>query len=97
MVEERTVLNDYRDFIEMLNKNKVDYLIVGVYAVIKYTNIARRSKDIDFWTKNNKRNAIRCSKAIKEFICGTIKPNDLLNKEFIYYLGRPTNRIDIFG
>lgn len=38
---------DFREFIESLNKNKVQYLVVGGYAVAFHGH-PRYTKDIDF-------------------------------------------------
>lgn len=91
-----TQLTDFKDFIDILNKHKVDYLIVGAYATIKHTNIARYSKDIDFWIKDSKDNAIKCSQAIKDFISINVNPNDLIDRNGYFTMGKEPHRIDIF-
>ena len=46
------ILNDdFRDFIEALNKNKVDYVLVGAYAVILH-GYRRTTGDMNIWVKN---------------------------------------------
>jgi hypothetical protein len=96
MVKEKPAESDYQEFIKCLNKHKVDYLIIGAYAVFKHTKIARATKDIDVWIKDNLENAEKTADAIKDFIGVTISPKDLLVKDEIYYIGRPPLRIDIF-
>ncbi len=96
MEKEKSAESEYQEFIDCLNKHKVDYLIVGAYAVIKHTKILRETKDIDFWIKDNLDNAKKTADAIKDFIGATVDPQDLLVKDEIYYIGRPPRRIDIF-
>lgn len=46
---------DFKEFIELLNEHKVNYLVIGGYAV-NYHGYPRYTKDIDFWiwqTQNN--------------------------------------------
>jgi hypothetical protein len=38
---------DFKQFIELLNKNKVKYLVVGGYA-LAFHGFPRYTKDIDF-------------------------------------------------
>jgi len=89
-------LNDFKSFIKILNKNNVQYLIVGAYATIQHTNISRYSKDIDFWIKDSEENAIKCTRAIKEFISIDIDYKKFLDKDSYYSMGIEPNRIDIF-
>lgn len=97
MEKEKQSEKDYAELIELLNKHKVDYLIVGAYAVIQHTKIPRDTKDIDFWIRDTKENAEKCSKVIKEFSGLNISPKDLLAKGSIVYLGVLPNRIDFFN
>ena len=39
---------DFKEFIELLNKNDVKYLVVGGYA-LAFHGYPRFTKDIDFW------------------------------------------------
>jgi hypothetical protein len=47
------VLNqDFREFIQSLNANKVRYLVVGGYAVALH-GYPRYTKDLDVWIERN--------------------------------------------
>jgi len=96
MEKEKSAESEYQEFIDCLNKQSVDYLIIGAYAVIKHTKIARVTKDIDFWIKDDLENAKKTAAAIKEFLGATVEPRDLIVKDEIYYIGRAPRRIDIF-
>lgn len=97
MDKEKQVEKDYAELIDLLNKNKVDYLIVGAYAVMLHTKITRDTKDIDFWIRETKENAVKCAKSIKEFSGLTVAPESLLSKDQIIFLGTAPNRIDFFN
>lgn len=97
MEKEKQVENDYRDFVELLNKHEVEYLVIGAYATIFHTNIPRETQDIDFWIRKTDENADRCVKAIKEFCGLEINKNDLLGEKEIFFIGTAPNRIDIFN
>jgi hypothetical protein len=96
MEKEKSAESEYQEFINCLNKHKVEYLLIGAYAVIKHTRIARMTKDIDFWINGNLENAKNTAAAIKDFIGIEVEPKDLIVKNEVYYIGRPPRRIDIF-
>jgi hypothetical protein len=48
---------DFKEFIALLNKNKVEYLIVGGYAV-GLQGYPRYTGDIDIWIRTNKVNSV---------------------------------------
>jgi hypothetical protein len=57
---------DFKEFIALLNKNNVRYLIVGGYA-FSYHAEPRYTKDIDFFIDNSETNAEGLLKALAEF------------------------------
>lgn len=87
---------DFEDFLEALNKNLVEYCIVGAYAV-GYHAEPRNTKDIDIMVRDTKENAEKILKAINDFGFGSlnIKIDDLTAKDTIIQLGYAPNRIDI--
>ena len=87
---------DYREFIELLNKNDVKFIVVGGYAVAQYGYV-RYTGDIDFWVKPEKSNAEKVVKTLLEFGFGSIDVTvmDLLKEDEIIQLGYPPQRIDI--
>ncbi len=87
---------DFREFIELLNENKVRYLVVGGYAVA-FHGYPRYTKDLDVWVELSQDNANKIIEALKEFGFGSLglKPEDFLESDQIIKLGYPPNRIDI--
>ena len=45
---------DFREFLESLNENNVEYLIIGGYAVAFHGH-PRYTKDIDIWVSADKK------------------------------------------
>src|SRR3989339_213394 len=87
---------DFVDLIESLNKHKVEYCIIGAYAVNYYTE-SRNTKDIDFLVRPTIDNLKKTYQALKDFGF-TIQdptPEELLKTKEILWLGRIPNRIDI--
>lgn len=91
------VLNkDFRDFIELLNANGVEYLIVGGYAV-GFHGYPRYTKDLDVWILVSHENANRVMESLSQFGFGDVglKNEDFLKLDEFVQLGFPPNRIDI--
>jgi len=54
---ESALLNpDFRDMLSILNEEKVEYLVVGAYALAGYGN-PRATKDLDLWIRCSEENA----------------------------------------
>ncbi len=87
---------DFKEFIELLNRNKVKYLIVGGYA-LAFHGHPRYTKDIDVWIEIGKTNAENLLKVLDEFGFSSlgITIEDLVTPEVIIQLGNPPNRIDL--
>lgn len=87
---------DFKEFLELLRKNNVKYLIVGGYAVNFY-GYSRYTKDLDIWIWIKKQNIHSLLKSLKEFGFGSLNlnPNDFSDPNNIIQLGFPPYRIDI--
>ena len=87
---------DLREFVECLNSNKVEYLVVGALAV-SWHGFPRYSADIDFFLRASHRNAERVLQAIRQFGFGSldITVDDLVTPGRVIQLGREPNRIDL--
>jgi hypothetical protein len=87
---------DFKEFIELLNKNKVQYLIIGGFAFSFYAE-PRFTKDIDILIGQTKENAKKLVACIKDFGFSDL---DLTEKDFlesnqVIQLGVAPLRIDI--
>ena len=91
---------DITEFIRLLARYKVRYLIVGGEAVI-YHGLARNTGDVDFFFDPTPMNAGRLFRALKAFWKGPIpgidKSEDLLEPRAVFQYGSPPHRIDIMN
>jgi len=87
---------DFQDFLRLLNSHRVEYLLIGGYAV-GYFGYPRATADMDIWIAMNPANAEKIVTVLKEF--GFSPPDlstDLFLKEWqIIRLGVPPVRIEI--
>jgi len=76
--------DDFRDFIQCLNLNKVRYLLVGGWAVGMHGH-PRATKDIDFLiaVENNNLEALR--NALLAFFCIAIIPDKLCKNFSVFF------------
>ncbi|MGB4870170.1 MAG: hypothetical protein WBP47_08970 [Candidatus Promineifilaceae bacterium] len=91
------ILNqDFKEFVQSLNNNRVRYLIIGGYAVAFHGH-PRYTKDLDIWIESNQNNAQRLLDALAEFGFGALDLDiaDFLEPGQIIQLGYPPNRIDL--
>ena len=87
---------DFKEFIGLLNAHKVQYLVVGGYAVAVH-GFPRATGDIDFWVNPVTENASRIVKALTDFGFGALDVNteDFLKEDYVVQLGYPPYRIDL--
>lgn len=76
--------SDFRDFIKTLNKNHVEYILVGGYAVILH-GYRRTTGDMDIWVNTTKENYTKLLKTYIEFGLPTtdFTADNFLNNEDI--------------
>lgn len=87
---------DFREFIQSLNDNRVRYLVIGGYAVALH-GYPRYTKDIDIWVEMSCENAARLLSALAQFGFASLnlKPEDFMVPDQVIQLGYPPNRIDL--
>ena len=90
--------DDFRDFIDALNKYEVEYLLVGGYAVI-LNGYRRTTGDMDVWINVTPANHKKLIKAFLYFGLPTVditEKNFLNNNEIeVFTYGLPPVSIDI--
>lgn len=91
---------DVLDFLMLLYKHDVKYIIIGGEAVIYYGH-ARLTGDIDFFYERGPHNIKRLFNALLEFwdndIPGLKTKNELVEKDIVIQFGVPPNRIDLLN
>ena len=89
---------DFKEFLLLLSQNKVEYMVVGGYAVA-FHGYPRYTGDMDIWINSTKENAEQLVKAIDEFgfDAGPLKILDFEQEVIAFHLGTPPIRIDIIN
>ncbi len=87
---------DFREFIELLIKNKAEYLVVGGYAVGVHGH-PRYTGDLDIWLNPNPENAELILKSVNEFGFSSfnLTISDFTKPGNVIQLGYPPLRIDL--
>jgi 2'-5' RNA ligase len=91
-----TLATDFKDFINLLNKHQIEYLVVGGYAMA-FHGRPRFTGDLDIWIKVSESNAEKMLTVLKEFGFSSLgySKEDFLKDNIINQIGYPPLRIDI--
>jgi predicted nucleotidyltransferase len=86
----------FREFLELLERHKVEFLIVGGYAVGLH-GFPRYTGDLDVFVAISRANAAQLVKAFADFGFSDLKlsENDFLTNETIVEIGREPVKIQI--
>lgn len=89
---------DVQEFIKLLAKHDVRYVVIGGVAVIYYGSL-RLTGDIDFFYESSEENAAKLFSVLKEFWRGKIPgiehKEELIGEDIVIQFGLPPNRIDL--
>ena len=89
---------DFTDFLNALNNNRVDYILVGGYSVIIH-GYNRTTGDMDIWVRKTLDNYTKLVAAFQEFkmpVFDMSEINFLNNQEMdVFSFGKPPVSIDI--
>lgn len=90
------VEKDYEELLELFNKHKVKYCIIGSYALAFYAR-PRYTKDLDLLVENSSKNANRILNALDDFGFGSLQlsQSDFTEPGQIIQLGYEPVRIDL--
>lgn len=89
--------DDFRDFIESLNKNEVKYVLVGGMAVI-LNGYIRSTGDMDVWVEKTNANYSKLQLAFRNFgmpVFDMTRERFLSDKHDVWSFGRDPVRIDL--
>ena len=91
-----TLPPDFKEFLQLLNDHKVDYLLVGGYAVALHGYV-RYTGDMDIWVMTSEENAAKVVKALKDF--GVPQAEELQNifllEKRVLGMGMPPYKIEV--
>ena len=87
---------DFRDILSAFCEEKVEFMLVGAYAVAAH-GVPRATGDIDLWVKRSNENAERVWTALKKFGAplSDLTKDDLTSLGTVIQLGVTPRRIDI--
>jgi hypothetical protein len=87
---------DFRELLKIFEKHKIRYLVVGGYAVMKYSE-PRFTKDLDVLIAPDQDNANAVYSALKDFGAPleNLTSDDFTHEDYFYQMGRAPLRVDI--
>lgn len=87
---------DFKDLLQAFNEERVKYLIVGGYALIKYTE-PRYTKDLELWVSPDRDNGDKVFRALIKYGApvSSMAASDFTREGFFFTMGIAPNRIDI--
>jgi hypothetical protein len=88
--------NDFKEFLQLLNGHRVEYLLVGGYAV-GYHGYPRATVDLDIWVAATPLNARQLVEVFRKFgfEVKELKEDLFLQENKIIRIGEPPLRIEV--
>lgn len=88
--------SDYRDILRDLSAEKVEFLLVGAYAMAVH-GYPRATGDLDIWVMPSRENAEAVLRALARFGAptGELTPEDFEQEGVVFQIGVAPRRIDI--
>jgi hypothetical protein len=89
---------DFKDMLSCLNDEKVEYIVVGAYALAAHGYV-RATGDIDIWLRNSSANAEKVIRALRKFGTPTLNlsEGDFLAPDLIVQIGVAPCRVDLIS
>jgi hypothetical protein len=89
---------DFEEFIGLLNKQKIKYMIVGAYALALYAK-PRNTGDLDIFVERSENNAKSMLQVLREFGLDSLEitKEDFMTEGRVLQLGVSPVRIDIMN
>jgi hypothetical protein len=93
-----TLAKDFEDFIKLLNRYEIEYMVVGGYA-LAFHGKPRHTGDLDIWINISEKNASAMLKVLNDFGMSSMgfKKDDFLKPGYMTQIGYPPLRIDILN
>lgn len=89
---------DFKEFLKLLDSEKIEYLLIGGYAVGLY-GVVRPTKDMDVWVSVAAENIQRLSQALIKFgfPAAIVQPPLFSGEKTVLRMGVPPNRLEILS
>ena len=93
-----TLAQDFEDFVKLLNRHRVEYMVVGGYALALHGK-PRHTGDLDIWINISEANAQKMLDVLKAFGMASMgfQKEDFIKAGYITQIGYPPLRIDILN
>lgn len=86
---------DFLDFLQLLDKYNVDFLLVGGYAVILH-GYARSTGDMNLWVNQNEENYSKLKKVYEEFGAPIFSLEEFFSDKFdVWSMGVEPRKIEV--
>jgi hypothetical protein len=87
---------DFKEFLNLLNSEKIEYLLIGGYAVALY-GVVRPTKDMDIWIATSDVNLRRVIEVLGKFGFrrDQFKPEDFTGTQTVFRMGVPPDRLEL--
>jgi hypothetical protein len=85
---------DFKEFLRLLTFHRVEYLLIGGYAV-NYYGYPRATADMDVWVGISPANAERTARALREFGFAQATPDLFMERGKVIRMGVPPFRIEL--
>ena len=81
---------DFEDFVRQLNQHRVEYMVVGGYA-LAFHGKPRHTGDLDIWINISEKNAARILNVLMDFGLASMgfEKNDFLKPGYNSQIGYP--------
>ena len=90
--------SDFKEFLSLLNSEKIEYLLIGGYAVGLYGHV-RPTKDIDLWVSVAPDNLDRLIEVLVKFGFArhSIQTPLFTDEKTVLRMGVPPNRLEVLS
>ena len=88
--------HDFKEFLRLLGEHKVEYLLIGGYAV-GYHGYPRGTADIDVWVRSTPENARRVIEVLRQFGFNdpSLKEDSFKDPKLLVRMGVPPMRVEV--
>ncbi len=90
--------SDFKEFLKLLNENKVEYLLIGGYAV-NYYGYVRPTGDMDIWIPTSRANAEKVVASLRDFgfVSAELNADLFLKEKSVVRMGVPPMRLEVIN
>jgi hypothetical protein len=92
------LMRDFKEFLQLLDSEKIEYLLIGGYAVALYGYV-RPTKDMDIWVAGDAASQQRLADALIHFgfPASTLKQPLFTDEKTVLRMGVPPNRLEVLS